>query len=232
VSSNSIALCLWRIPEVLTGLAAVFCANFLRLLSLSSLVNTTFELASQAHSNSAKSQNSVTTVKQSRSTRLLVFILQWLGFGRKALQSSEESSYTAFQTLGLRSDLPSTLQTLSVWARARSLLLIPQVRTGYLRLCLQYQGLQCYASPVLLLPAQRRIASLRLCLQYRRLRRFATLAPLLPSQRLTASLQLPENSGSRRIVQPSAPVHPVDAVENGRIEAWKLLKLMSFARAW
>ena len=94
VSSNLIALLLFvewtgsfqRIPGLLlvfTGHARAFCANFLRLSTSRSLVNPfsqVFHHLSSGRPHSTKYQNNGTTRNEPRSTWLLVFALQLLGF--------------------------------------------------------------------------------------------------------------------------------------------------------
>ena len=96
------------LPLVLTGHARAFCANFLRLQKLSSLVNLYFPIIGEG---SKTAQNIRTTERldeESRSTWLLDKSLQLLGFVSAGPTSL--GSHNRDQTLGLRSDLPSTLQ--------------------------------------------------------------------------------------------------------------------------
>ena len=104
---------------LLTGLAAVFCANFSRLLILSPLVNLNAPaFLRRMNWSTTTAQNVKTTGRikiESRSSKLLVpfsFRLgMWcsgLGLGQSAPSIERSELLHRGQTLGLRSGLPST----------------------------------------------------------------------------------------------------------------------------
>jgi hypothetical protein len=97
-----------RLAALFTGLARSFCANFLRLLNLGSLVNTFFKLSFDYSRkfNQRKISKQPDDSKRVAEPELLVFTCSGLGLG--TIGSLE--LLHRVQTLGLRSGLPSTLQ--------------------------------------------------------------------------------------------------------------------------
>jgi hypothetical protein len=142
VSSNLIALCWtgevsgWLLPASasdalpFTGLAAVFCANFLMLQKDGLHVN---------HKRS-KCQNNENDSKSSRGTWAPIALLslsspgmlhvQWLGFGAVGSVSFRRPVYRG-QTLGLRSGLPSSPASNFQQAPARSLYYFNSLRVQH-----------------------------------------------------------------------------------------------------
>jgi hypothetical protein len=98
-------------PNFLTGLAAVFCANFPRLSKSRSLVNLFSsiifeEIQRQTPTTQMSKQRYVSNI-EARSSRLLILHLQWLGFVAVGQSLEGIQLLHRGQTLGLRSVLPS-----------------------------------------------------------------------------------------------------------------------------
>ena len=122
VSSNLIALCVdveWtgvfqRIPGLLlafTGHARAFCANFLRLSTSRSLVNLFLKFFIIPRAGDHTAQNIKTTVRLVMSRGALgswYLPCSCLGLFGWPRDESSKSSYNRDQTLGLRSDLPTS----------------------------------------------------------------------------------------------------------------------------